>query len=155
MPILRAEVIGRLDQPKSCQSLLYAPLAQELCFRHTRLYEFQFSGDQTALIAFVRKVLLDEVCQDLHLGEEPGLSGQIFLLDYGMKPSALDLEKESILAFQRETASDEFRLEGLRIFQRLYIFGADAPSGVAERFTRDICNPAIHTWRITDVRAHA
>ena len=94
---LIAEVSPRLAEPKSCQGLLYAPLSKPQTYRQTQRYVFEFSGDEAALTDFIRKVLVDDVCQDLAVSGDPVYEGSVFHLDYGMKPGALDHEKETIL----------------------------------------------------------
>ena len=67
-----AEVSTRRAQPKSCQGLLYAPLDDPLSYLQTQRYVFEYTGSEDALTAFIRKVLVDDVCQDLHLNEIQG-----------------------------------------------------------------------------------
>lgn len=153
MPFI-AEVSARHARPKSCQGLLYAPLRDDLTYRQTQRYTFGFSGDDSALEAFIRKVLVDDVCQDLHLGGEPVHDGWAFHLDYGMKSGALDLEKETILNYHREVADGRFTIDSLKIDKRLYVFGEPSETST-EPFIKDIVNPAIHTWSVTDVPACA
>ena len=97
-------------------------------------------------------MLADEVSHDLITGDAPALSGAAFTLDYGMKGGALDLEKETILAHHRGDDGAGFSITSLRIHRRLYVFddsgAADAPQ-FADRFVRDIVNPAIHTWKVS------
>lgn len=147
MPFI-AEVSPRLASLKSCQGLLYAPLEQALTYRQTQRYVFEFEGDEARLEAFIRKVLVDDVCQDLHCHGQPIYEGWRFHLDYGMKPGALDLEKETILNYHREIAEGELSITSLKIYKRLYIFAEDA-SVSPDPFVRDIVNPAIHTWNVT------
>ena len=149
-----AEVSARLAQPKSCQGLLYAPLEKSLTYRQTQRYLFEFTGDEGALKAFIRKVLVDDVCQDLHLGDRPVFERWRFHLDYGMKPGALDLEKETILNYHRQVPDERFSIQSLKIYKRLYIFG-DPGQTSPEPFIKDIVNPAIHTWNVTDVPSPA
>lgn len=154
---LTAEVVGRFDESADCAKLLYAPLPEPLTFRHTRRYELEFAGDRAAAEAFVRKVLFDPVAQSLHLGGSPALEGARFFLDFGMKPGALDLEKEAVMRYYREAADEGdaagLDLADLKITQRIYVFSAD-PDTAADpaQFVKDVCNPAIHTWNVTDAR---
>lgn len=143
-----AEVSTRLARPKNCQALLYAPLEKSLTYLHTQRYLFEFSGEEAALTEFIRKVLVDDVCQDLHLNAGPVYQNALFYLDYGMKPGVLDLEKETILKYHRETPAGPFAIKSLKIEKRLYIFG-DPGVTSAEPFIKDIVNPAIHTWTVT------
>ncbi len=154
---LTAEVIGLLDSPADCSKLLYAPLAEPLTFRQTRRYHLEYSGSEEAAKAFVEKVLFDQVSERLHFGDGAGLDGARFALDYGMKPGALDLEKETVMRYYRETAeagnAGDLEIHDLKITHRIYVFSADE-SAAAEpgRFIKDVCNPAIHTWSVTDAR---
>ncbi len=151
MPSLQAEVAGRYDHAADANHLLYTPLSRALTARETRCYTVDYEGDGDALTAFLTKVLADPVSHALTTGEAPALSGCSFMLDYGMKGGALDLEKETILAHHRGDANPGFIIHSLRIHRRLYIFDAekhpDTPQ-LAGRFVRDIVNPAIHTWRV-------
>ena len=140
------EISDRYIEAGDASALLYAPLKEALTYRGTRRYEFEFEGDLSAVESFVRHTLLDEVSQEIHEGEDPALSGFQFLLDFGMKPGALDLEKETVVKYYRGIPEPGFELTGLTIRQRIYVFGeAEADS---DRFIRDICNGAIHNWHV-------
>ena len=65
--------------PGDASALLYAPLQRSLTFRQTRRYEIDFDGDAGAVEEFVRHTLLDEVSQELHIGEDPALNGFLFV----------------------------------------------------------------------------
>ena len=141
------EISDRFIGAGDANHLLYEPLSSGLTFRRTRRYELEFEGERTAMDAFVRKTLFDEISHDLHEGEEPGLSGFTFFLDYGMKPGALDLEKEAILRYYVGITEPGFTLKNLKIRQRIYLFGGKVDE--SDRFVRDICNAAIHQWNVT------
>ena len=142
------EITDRYLEAGDCSALLYAPLAQDLSYRQTRRYTLDFEGDEAAAAAFVGKTLLDEVGQELHQGDEAALEGYLFAIDYGMKPGALDLEKEAVVGYYRNLKKADFDLNDLKIEQRVYVFGEGDVS--PDRFVRDICNPAIHTWSVID-----
>jgi hypothetical protein len=146
-----AEVLGRYDHAGDANHLLYAPLPLRLTFRESRRYAVDFDGDEAALHSFLRRVLADATSHELRLGEAPALSGWSFCIDYGMKPGALDLEKETILQYFRSLPQPGFQLNGLRIMRRIYVFGAPVDADVpdlAARFVRDIVNPAIHHHQV-------
>lgn len=154
---LTAEVVGLLDSPSDCSKLLYAPLAEPLTFRQTRRYQLDYSGPEDVAKAFIEKVLFDEVAERLHFGDGAALEGARFALDYGMKPGALDLEKETVMRYYRETAeagnAGGLDIHDLAISHRIYVFSAtDAAAADPGRFIKDVCNPAIHTWSVTDAR---
>lgn len=140
------EISDRFIEAADASHLLYEPVERELTFRRTRRYELEAEGDQDKLEAFVKKTLLDDISQELHFGEDPALKDFVFVLEYGMKPGALDLEKEAILTYYKGIEDPGFELKDLKIRQRLYLFGdKDAKS---DRFVRDICNAAIHNWNV-------
>jgi hypothetical protein len=149
---LQAEVIPVFAHAGDANRLLYTPLSRALTARETRRYTVEFDGDEAALTAFLAKVLADPVSHELRTGEAPAFPGYSFTLDYGMKGGALDLEKETILAHHRGDKDAAFTIHSLRIHHRYYIFdaanNADTPQ-LADRFVRDIVNPAIHTWKVT------
>lgn len=149
---IRAEVSGRFEKAGDCDKLLYAPLSEPLTYRHTRVYDVEFEGDGESAETFVRAVLLDGVSQELHLGDEPAIEGAVFHLDYGMKAGALDLEKETVARYHGELEVPGFELNSLKITQRIYVFGQGDSEISADRFVRDIVNPAIHTWNVCDRR---
>jgi hypothetical protein len=148
MPLL-AEVIGLFDHAGDANALLYTPLAAALTARHTRRYTVDYTGDEAALTAFLTKVLADPVSHQLRTGTPPALDGSAFYLDYGMKPGALDHEKETILAHHRSAPSPGFTITSLKISHRIYLFGPPGSATHADRFVKDIVNPAIHTWQVT------
>ncbi|MBP7951194.1 MAG: hypothetical protein KA004_16200 [Verrucomicrobiales bacterium] len=143
---LKAEVVSRFDHAGDANRLLYAPLAAGLTSRETRCYLVEFDGAEAACRRFLQRVLADETSHALHIGETPALDGFSFLLDFGMKPGALDLEKETILGYFRGLEQPDFTLKTLKIQRRIYVFGAEAAEipAIAERFVKDIVNPAIH-----------
>ncbi|TDU81040.1 hypothetical protein EI77_00342 [Prosthecobacter fusiformis] len=139
------EILGQFDHESDCQKLLYAPLPQKLTFRETTVYKVEFEGDEAALEAFVRQVLLDPISQTLRDGEGSAFEKASFTLEYGMKGGALDLEKEMILNYYRALENPSFQLTRLTLRKRVYVFGDKADP---KPFVRDICNPAIHTWEV-------
>lgn len=149
---LPAEVIGLFDHAGDANRLLYTPIPRPLTVRNTRRYLVDFTGDEAALRSFLNKVLADPVSHELRTGEEPALTGFSFFLDYGMKSGALDHEKETILSLHRSQPGAGFEISNLRINHRVYLFDeanhADT-AALAERFVKDIVNPAIHTWQVT------
>ena len=148
---LTVEVISRYEQEEDCGKLLYAPLSDPLTFRKSRVYLFDFEGDPEDALAFARKVLVDSYSQDAHTDGVPFFPECRFFLDYGMKPGALDLEKEAILAYYRGLEEKKFQLTDLTLRTRIYVFG-DPGAARSEPFLRDVVNPAIHTWKITNGR---
>ena len=148
------EISDRYIESGDANALLYEPVAVGLTFRRTRRYEFDLAEDGSAaddalaLSKFVKSTLLDDVSQELHYGNDPALPGSTFALDYGMKPGALDLEKETIIAYYKGIEEPGFTLNNLEIRQRIYVFGEDdSETDLADRFIRDICNSAIHNWK--------
>lgn len=139
------EILGKFDQESDCQKLLYAPLNQKLTFRETNLYKIDYEGDAAAMEAFVRQVLLDPISQELREGGGSSFEKSSFVLEYGMKGGALDLEKETILGYFRSLQNPRFTLTKLTLRKRVYVFGNEANEAP---FVRDICNPAIHTWEV-------
>jgi hypothetical protein len=140
------EISDRYIDAGDANVLLYEPLDRGANFRATRRYEVEFDGDRRALEAFIEKTLLDPISQELHEGEDAALSDYTFVLEYGMKPGALDLEKEAILTYYKGIEEPGFELKELKIRQRIYLFGGKSDD--SDRFVRDICNAAIHNWNV-------
>lgn len=139
------EVIGKFDQESDCQKLLYAPQPHPLRFRETQCYRVEHEGGQAALDAFMRRVLVDPISQELHENAGLAFPEAAFALEYGMKGGALDLEKETILNYYRSLENPGFDLRKLTLRKRIYVTGEGARP---EPFIRDVCNPAIHTWEV-------
>lgn len=139
----KAEVLGKYDHAAAASKLLYAPLHEPLTYRESRRYHIEFTGDAPACQDFLHRVLSDPVSHELHLGEDPALQNYSFYLDYGMKPGALDLEKETILTYFKELKNPAFQLQSVRIQRRIYLYGPANPT-LADRFIKDIVNPAVH-----------
>jgi hypothetical protein len=148
--IQQFEVSGKFDSESDCKKLLYAPLTQPLTFRETQCYVFEFGGDPAAVKAFVSRVLLDPISQNLSEGDAPLHPDAKFILEYGMKGGALDLEKETILQYYRTLTEPGFVLDKLTLRKRIYVFGAGAE---AAPFVRDVVNPAIHHSRVITLAA--
>jgi hypothetical protein len=140
------EVSRKNQHAGDADALLYTPLKAGLTSKHSRIYHFDFEGDVAALRGFVHDVLVDEVSQELREGGEPTDHSALFHLDYGMKPGALDLEKEAIMQYyrSRNSADDAFQLNKLEISQRVSIFGSGDKEVLVGKFVKDIVNPAIH-----------
>lgn len=139
------EITNIFDTEGDAQTLLYAPPAKPLRFRKTMRYVFDYEGDAAALEAFVHEVLVDRISQKSHKDNEPLWSGTAFILDYGMKGGALDLEKEAILSYYRKLENPGFQLGKLALRTRIYVFGQGADEAV---FVRDIVNPAIQNSEV-------
>ncbi|MEM7697448.1 MAG: hypothetical protein AAF236_03480 [Verrucomicrobiota bacterium] len=147
------EIQDRFIEPGDASGLLYEPLSDSATFVSTRRYHLEFKGHEAAADEFVRDTLLDPISQSLSLGEGDAVEGASFVLEYGMKPGALDLEKEAILAHFAGIEEPGWSLTGLTIQQRIYLF--DTPPESADRFVRDICNAAIHHWTVIPAADHA
>ncbi len=139
------EILGKFDSESDSQKLLYAPLNKTLTYRETQRYHLDFEGDATAATAFVKQVLLDPISQEIQEGGGSAFPNAGFVLEYGMKGGALDLEKETILGYYRAQETPGFDLTKLTLRKRIYVFGEGADPAP---FIRDVCNPAIHTWEV-------
>jgi hypothetical protein len=139
------EIAGRFETEGNAQSLLYAPPPRPLTFRRTMRYLFDYEGSEAALDAFVSKALVDGISQEEHHDGAPLWPQASFILDYGMKGGALDLEKEMILSYYRTLKGPGFVLKKLTLKTRIYVFGGGAEPAT---FVRDIVNPAIHTHEV-------
>jgi hypothetical protein len=146
--ILEAEVVGRFDHQRDANTLVYAPLPSPCQARSTRRYTLEYEGSESAARAFVERTLVEPTSQQVSFGAAPALPATTYILDYGFKPGALDLEKETITNYFRMLPSPEFKLLKLTITQRWYIDTAGAAIP-AERFVKDIVNPAVHRHQVT------
>lgn len=144
------EILGKFDTASDCHKLLYAPHPLPLTYREGRVYKVEFEGDEAALTAFVNRVLIDPISQESRTGGLPAFEKAAFVLEYGMKGAALDLEKEMILNYYRSTANPGFELKKLTLRTRIYVFGEGAEPS---QFVRDIVNPAIHTHEVLQAAA--
>lgn len=139
------EILGKFDTESDCHKLLYAPHPLPLKYREGRVYKIEFEGDEAALKAFVDKVLIDSISQEARIGGQPAFEKAAFVLEYGMKGAALDLEKEMILNYYRSIQNPGFEIKKLTLRTRIYVFGEGAEPA---QFVRDIVNPAIHTHEV-------
>lgn len=139
------EISNNFDTEGDAQSLLYEPPPRPLRYRRTTRYHFEFEGDARALDAFVHDVLVDRFSQTAHRDAGPLWKDAAFVLDYGMKRGALDLEKEQILGYYRTLEKPGFTIQKLALRTRVYVFGEGADPAV---FVRDIVNPAIQTSEV-------
>lgn len=146
------EIADRIKEPGDASELLYRPLEQAVTYRETRCYHFEFEGDEIRLNRFVADTLLDPISQTLFGAGHLAFTGSLFVIDFGMKPGALDLEKEAIVSYYRKVEDPGFELKGLSIRHRVYLFGESGEENCGpDVFIRDLCNPAIHNWEtITD-----
>jgi hypothetical protein len=139
------EITSKFDSESSCNKLLYAPLDKPLTCREQQCYRFEYEGDEAALLAFVNRVLVDPISQELHTGGALLWPKAAFVLEYGMKGAALDLEKEMILNYYRAEHAPGFTITKLTLRKRVYVFGEGADP---LPFIRDVVNPAIHTHEV-------
>ena len=144
------EILGKFDTESDCHKLLYAPHPLPLTYREGRVYKVEFEGDEAALKAFVQRVLIDPISQEARTGGAPAFDKAAFVLEYGMKAAALDLEKEMILNYYRSTPNPGFEITKLVLRTRIYVFGEGAEPA---SFVRDIVNPAIHTHEVLKAAA--
>ncbi|MCP4849309.1 MAG: hypothetical protein GY899_15320 [Verrucomicrobiaceae bacterium] len=148
MAILTAEVIGKLDGKGDADTLVYAPMGGDCTYQKTRVYSIDYNGASNDAEQFVMGTLVDGYAEEVSFTGEPAIENYAFFIDYGMKPGALDLEKEAIMSSHRGARDRSIDISSLKITQRVYIFsgGEVAPN----RFIRDICNSAIHVWSVTE-----
>ncbi len=147
------EVVRRDQALGQADALLYTPLHLGIGVKHSRVYQVEIDGDERAARDFLRQVLLDEVSQDWREHSDAFEDGVQFVLDYGMKPGALDLEKEAIMQFYHRHADLGFELRSLRIQQRLAFFG-EAAVAHAAKFVKDVVNPAVHQHQLLMIVAN-
>jgi len=150
-PFMKAnfEITDRFLEPGEAGDLLYSPPPGDFTYRRTRRYEFDFNGDEVKLNSFVADTLVDQISQTMLCGVDAAFNGAQFTLDYGMKPGALDLEKEAIVSYYRGLKNPGFELINLKIRQRIYLFPDKSGKKADPRaFVRDICNAAVHNWNI-------
>lgn len=145
---LHFEVISRFQAAANADALLYTPLNAGLTFRRSRVYTVEITGDEQKSRDYLLSVLVDPIAQECSEQDAPILTGALFTIDYGMKAGALDLEKEAILQNYRGRKNMGFTLDGLKITQRVYVFGQGDRESLSKRFAKDVCNPAIHNWTI-------
>lgn len=141
------EITDRFIEPGDANELLYAPLENPATYRRTNRYEFEYQGDEVKLNRFVSETLVDPISQSMFAGDNQAVSGAQFALDYGMKPGALDLEKEAIVAYYKGLSDPGFEIDSLKIRRRIYVFPDSGKSCDPDTFIRDICNGAIHNWK--------
>jgi hypothetical protein len=139
------EIVGKFDSEGDCQKLLYAPPPKPLRYRETQCYHIEFDGDAAAVGAFVSTVLCDSITQEVSHGGAAVFGKAAFILEYGMKGGALDLEKETIARYYQTLEQPGFELKKLTLRKRIYVFGEGAEPAP---FVRDVVNPAIHTHQV-------
>ncbi|MEM0968159.1 MAG: hypothetical protein AAGJ31_02305 [Verrucomicrobiota bacterium] len=147
------EIWSRFEEAVHADEVLYSPIGGNVTCRQSRVYTFEWSGEEErALEEFAERCLLDPVSQQFEkeTSERKGAwDGSIFVLEYGLKRTVLDLEKEAILSFYRGLNAPAFRLLSLAIRHRVYLFGEDQEN-LREVFVRDLVNPAIHDHEIME-----
>lgn len=130
---LHFEVISRFQAAANADALLYTPLNAGLTFRRSRVYTVEISGDEQKAREYLLSVLVDPISQECTEQAAPILKDSLFTIDYGMKAGALDLEKEAILQNYRGRQNMGFTLDGLKITQRVYVFGQGDKEALAGR----------------------
>ena len=147
---LKIEITNRFAEAQDANKLLYTPRAGRTRFVRTKVYLAEIAGDPAAFSSWMRRVILDPISQDLHAGDPPAVPGAAVILEYGMKPGALDHEREMILEeFEKEHATDlGFAITSLRLRTRIYLFGEGGAPVDPAPFVRDVVNPAIHTHSV-------
>lgn len=151
---LKIEIEDQFDRRESGAALLYAPSNDGVTFRRTRLYVLDVDGDSAVAQSWMERVVLDQVSQTLHvLGDESNsaaLGDADVLLEYGMKPGALDHEREILLdEFAKEHAEDlGFTLNDVRVRTRIYLFAKSGEEIDTAPYVRDVVNPAVHSHEL-------
>ncbi len=140
------EIAGKYEEPAPCESVVHARIDPAVTFRKSRLYEVGFDGDTGAADGFLRHSLFDPIGQVLSV-DAPLWPEAVLVLEVGMKPGALDLEKEAILSVHRRWPEAGFTLSSLRLSHRFSVFGP-VTEAISRRLVRDLVNPAIHTHRV-------
>lgn len=135
------EVVSQFAEQENADELLYSPLGQEAYVRRSRLYQIEYQGDATLLREFVNTVLVDDIAQKLYQSPQKPFQGWRFLLQKSMKAGTLDLEKEAILAYDRQANYEGFRILNLTLAQRFYVFALKEVQ--SDAFMRDLVNEAI------------
>ena len=98
MGSLSVEVVGKFGSKEDANKLLYAPITTAATFRKSRVYQLQFDGDEDEAKAFINRCLVDQYADEVSFDQDSYFNEYQFHIDYGMKPGALDLEKEAILS---------------------------------------------------------
>lgn len=145
------EIHSKEAKKESASDLLYVPNSEEHTFLQSRVYHLSYEGAVEEADALVSRTLLDKVTQSLHVGETPTYNDHSLYIDYGMKKTALDLEKEAIMANWKEMAPKSFTAVDLTIRTRIYLYQSDSKNGNnldVDQFLKDIVNPAIHSWEV-------
>ncbi len=145
---LTTEVMSKFDGRGDADKLVYTPIGGGVTYQKTRVYELEYEGSADDAQEFVRSTLVDSYAEEVSFEGEPAIADFAFFIDYGMKPGALDLEKEAILTSHRGARDRNIEIISLNITQRIYIFAGGAVS--PDRLIRDICNSAIHVWSVTE-----
>ena len=145
---LHFEVISRFQDAANADNLLYTPLNAGLLFRRSRVYTVEVGGDVDKAREYLLSILVDHIAQEVSEQETPMLDGALFILDYGMKAGALDLEKEAIIQNYQGRPDMPFSIDKLKITQRVYVFGEGDKTALSARCAKDVCNPAIHNWTL-------
>lgn len=148
MAILTAEVIGKFDDKGNADKLVYTPIGGDCTYQKTRVYSIDYQGASNDAEEFVTDTLVDRYAEEVSFAGGSLIDGFAFFIDYGMKPGALDLEREAILSSHRGARDRSIEIISLKITQRIYIFSGEG--AVPDRFIRDICNSAIHVWSVTE-----
>lgn len=146
---MHIEVVSRFQDAADADHLLYTPVNAGLKFRKSKVYTISVEGDMAAAREYLLGVLVDPIAQEHSEKIEPMFDNTFFVLDYGMKAGALDLEKEAILENYRGRSGLSFTIRQLKITQRVYIFGEGDKKALSALFAKDVCNPAIHNWTIS------
>lgn len=148
---LKIEIEDQFDRRESGAALLYAPSNDGVTFRRTRLYVLDVEGDTAAATTWMERVVLDQVSQKLHVLDADGvaLGDASVLLEYGMKPGALDHEREILLdEFAKEHAEElGFKINDVRVRTRIYLFAKRGEVDTTP-YVRDVVNPAVHSHEL-------
>ncbi len=148
---LKIEIIPRFAEAAEADKLLYVPRHSGAVCHHTKVYHCHVEGNQEAFQTWIRRVILDETSQDMIVGPQAARPGAV-VLEYGMKPGALDHEREMILdEYRCEGAADlGFSLNDLKVRTRLYFESAGGEAVDVSPFVRDLVNPAVHAHEVIE-----
>ena len=147
---MQVETINRFSQFYKVDKLLYSPSGKSVSYLLSRRYEFSLLGEIELGKQCLIEILVDPLSHIVSDSVGDLEKNWNYCLEYSLKDSVLDLEKQAILNYWNQLSEKSFDLSALKLLHRIYFFGNEVDQAIVSQVANAQCNSAIHHWAIIE-----